>query len=115
MASLAARLRRLAEQHPLLGADAHAPARAAALRGSAEHGFFDRVARAVSRSSAGGARLPAARRREAPRRVVEVRVTPRPPRLSSFGRCLGKRQKKLSDPPRQLAARWPLCGGGPLT
>src|SRR5258707_8907225 len=115
MASLAARLRRLAEQHPLLGADAHAPARAAALRGSAEHGFFDRVARAVSRSSAGGARLRAARRREAPRRLVEVRLTPRPRRLSAFERCLAKRQKRLSDARRQLAARWPLGGGGRLT
>src|SRR5258707_3912098 len=103
MASLAARLRRLAEQHPLLGADAYAPARPAALRGSAEYGFFDRVARAVSRSSAGGARLRAARRREAPRRLVEIPLTPRPRWLSAFQRCLATRQERLFDAPRQVA------------
>src|SRR5258707_1943924 len=102
MASLAARLRRLAEQHPLLGADAYAPARPAALRGSAEHGVFDRVACAVSRSSAGGARLRAARRREALRRLGEIRLTPRPRWRFAFEHCLATSQAQLFDARRQL-------------
>ena len=56
-----------------------------------EHGVFDRVARAVPRSSAGRARVRAAGRGQAPRRLVEVWPAAGARRVAATGRRLAAR------------------------
>src|SRR5437764_15319807 len=112
MAAVAARLRRLVEQCPVLGADAHATASLAALRGPFEYGVFDRVARAVPGPSAGGTGVCAAGQRQTFGGLVEVRFAARARWISARQHRLAARQERFPHTRRQLVAgcSW-LCGG----
>src|SRR5438270_5561468 len=105
MAAVAARVRRVAQQCPVLGAHPNATARVAALRGSPQYGVFDRVAGAVPRSSLGRVGVCTARRRQTVGWLVQVRDAPGPGRAAARVDRVAARQEGLSD------ASWAVAAG----
>src|SRR5690348_7142075 len=105
VAAVAARVRRLAQQCPLLGAHANAPAGPVALRGPTQHGVLDRIAGAIPGSSARRAGVRLARRGQALSRLVEVRHAARP------GWALAKVHRVATRQEGFPNAAWPLAAG----